>query len=1292
MKRILTFILLFALITSMFAVGAAFAEEGENTTVLVSETERIKISYATGTTGGFFGTGAPVEMGKGDSITMQFTIKDAHIPVSNWNLFLTPTNNDIIEATSDWLGSNIGIYGNPYNTGMSYTALSKDALKENFGEDATLTGSFSPLDLLVVGKTLKIQYKIAGDTDDGHLIVWHKDEGADDSTYTEVMALKNMNYGSAITGDVHFVFWINGTANMINSEDPSIGKFHMEIADYKILDTNGEELDATGYLDTKTTQKDEFGNRIPTMQFEKYSAEEAATDKVLNIVSNAVNGEKGNIAYYYKHSALKADAVVKFSTVNSDAGLKLVLDKDMDGVDGTETYISVPSENNGAYELSFDGANAILKNGAGEVISETAYAEEEFYFGFYLENEAPVAKNVYVDDLAITMTDYKYGYGFNNGTPTHFDSKASGKGNFAFVQDTAYTVNYFGVDGEILSAQQVGYANDADIPVVEGRTIANLDQVIAQSTFIDGNRTIYVEFEDDDLNYIVVFVDGGTLDDGTTSRIIRPGDEVVATLDTIPVGRIFTGWMIGGEKVSDETVTTYTFNPTESTSLVANLIKTKHTITVEGGQVISINDQPASGTEVVAEYGDMIKLQANDLDPILNPGTTYAGWFLNDVKMTSSNQIWFTLTEDVHYVALTEKESISVVIGNGHWNGLSSFTVAYGTEIVAIPNAPKTGYVFSHWIMNNEVVAKEDTLGDSSLIFEATINNTNVSAVFAPIEYKITIIGGKVDGEVYTDKAVAYGTELYVSADAKAGYTFAGWYVGDELVSTESEYDYTVEGDAVLTAKYTEGVQSAGGCACGTIGSNGDNGGMFLLVAIMAVIVAGIALVRSGKMKTFVKSALVLVLCVAVVGGAILTTGSALSDGGDKVLSADGFVAGAADATGEQIVEIESASQTILLPSVDFDLTDKVLVTLDIMVDKGSDAATLVNNYSTISLYTTGDKFITDSLPAGEYVSIIFESQIVMKNGAFAAELIVKDGMGAIVNIKNVEIKEDTLSDELLGGATMWMLPSATTAQNMSFVVKTADGQVIVVDGGNKTDATFLVNFLYTMKAEVDHWFITHYHEDHIGAISEILKNDSIAINNLYFRFPEVEEIATYGEAGVTTTAGNEYDVFMNNYTKAKNVVMTYAGQVIEIGDVTMKVLNDNQIFPVIGEENTAYNYGNNTGIVFRMDTAGESVLFLGDAGEELGDYLLANCAADLEGIEIVQAAHHGQNGVKESFYQAVGGTVYLVNAPDWLWYNEVTGKGINSGTWNTLINRGWFREIGVARYYVAKDGLQTIK
>ena len=91
----------------------------------------------------------------------------------------------------------------------------------------------------------------------------------------------------------------------------------------------------------------------------------------------------------------------------------------------------------------------------------------------------------------------------------------------------------------------------------------------------------------------------------------------------------------------------------------------------------------------------------------------------------------------------------------------------------------------------------------------------------------------------------------------------------------------------------------------------------------------------------------------------------------------------------------------------------------------------------------------------------------------------------------------------ILGGAELTMLAGANDMSMMSVVIRTVSGEVIVVDGGRAADKDHLVNLLNSYGGRVSLWLITHPHDDHVGALTEILNTQPcpIRIDRIAYSF-----------------------------------------------------------------------------------------------------------------------------------------------------------------------------------------------
>ena len=261
------------------------------------------------------------------------------------------------------------------------------------------------------------------------------------------------------------------------------------------------------------------------------------------------------------------------------------------------------------------------------------------------------------------------------------------------------------------------------------------------------------------------------------------------------------------------------------------------------------------------------------------------------------------------------------------------------------------------------------------------------------------------------------------------------------------------------------------------------------------------------------------------------------------------------------------------------------------------------------------------------------------------------------------------------------MLQNVGFWQTMGFIVTTKNGRIIVIDGGQREDAEHLLDRLKEIsgskKPHVDAWFLTHAHDDHINAAVELFENraDEFSCSALYYCFPSVPYVEKY-ESGSAVTLRDFY-ALLPRIAHIAHTVST--GDVYRVGDALFEVL-------LTYDDEETENILNNSSTVLRLSLNKKTALFLADAGIEAGNRLLARYGSALKS-DICQMAHHGQEGVERSVYEAICPSVALWCAPDWLWDNDLDGKGFDSSVFLTVRTREWMEEISSPENVVAKDG-----
>jgi len=219
--------------------------------------------------------------------------------------------------------------------------------------------------------------------------------------------------------------------------------------------------------------------------------------------------------------------------------------------------------------------------------------------------------------------------------------------------------------------------------------------------------------------------------------------------------------------------------------------------------------------------------------------------------------------------------------------------------------------------------------------------------------------------------------------------------------------------------------------------------------------------------------------------------------------------------------------------------------------------------------------------------------------------------------------------------------------QKMCYSVLTPTGELIMIDGGSAEDENQVRKIINEHGGTVHAWFLTHPHDDHIGAFNEIFEDpQQIKVKSVY---------AT--------------DIDYENYKKKAKEwdKIEFCKRFLELmeGYEELTYLHENDEFDMFGLSLKVFHaakpgvMANNSSLVFKLSGKKQSLLITGDVGIKLSDEIIANHKEDLK-ADYLQMAHHGNGGLSDEFYDIVHPSVAFFDAPKWL--REPT----DDSTWNT--------------------------
>lgn len=442
-------------------------------------------------------------------------------------------------------------------------------------------------------------------------------------------------------------------------------------------------------------------------------------------------------------------------------------------------------------------------------------------------------------------------------------------------------------------------------------------------------------------------------------------------------------------------------------------------------------------------------------------------------------------------------------------------------------------------------------------------------------------------------------------------------------------------------------------------------------------------------MNKILKKLLVFVLAL---GAAVVPFTAAVAVGdGEEGFMKEEYIAGTTNATcvidaygdnGKNAVKIQPedngfAGVWLALPSLtEKKAGDKVHIEARIRFE-----AETPYGYSYADVVDNKGNVIDGQFKVNKWQNLVFDVEIYSREGKNCVFVGFKTAKNNDIYLSDITVSDDVYETENMFGGVKMTIIEPEKNQTEGFMLVTKNGKIIMIDGGDQYDKDNVVKLIRQHKNEVDAWYISHYHCDHVFTLIRILEEEDIFIGNLYYDFDVTDEILEkYGDEDNYLVARMKKAV-EENRSKIGNIITPEKGNEFVTDEVKVKILN-NAMF------RESANMPNDSSIVFKVETPGKKILFLGDLGT-YGDVLLKDeyFCNEIRDCEVVQLGHHGQNGVSDKFYQSLPEMkVAIYCAPEWL-FDCNAGKGIGSGSWLTLRTREIMRVLKIRKTCSLKYG-----
>ena len=233
----------------------------------------------------------------------------------------------------------------------------------------------------------------------------------------------------------------------------------------------------------------------------------------------------------------------------------------------------------------------------------------------------------------------------------------------------------------------------------------------------------------------------------------------------------------------------------------------------EGGSTasytVSVSIDPSNGGKV-SGGGKYQEGQTCVVTASANEGYVFNHWTENGNQVSNDVSYSFTVTADRNLVANFAVSSgnftitaVASPIEGGTVNGGGTYQQGQSCTVTAIANE---GYTFTKWTENDAYISP-----NPSLTFTVS-GNRSLKAHFSAESYTITVLANSTEGGVaFGGGNFYFGQRCTVTAQANNDYIFTNWKENGNVVSSDANYTFTVDGNRTLVAYFNYDVSGITG-------------------------------------------------------------------------------------------------------------------------------------------------------------------------------------------------------------------------------------------------------------------------------------------------------------------------------------------------------------------------------------------------------------------------------------------------------------------------------------------------